>query len=210
MQLNSLFYINCISVKLFRNNFRKEGLIPAWERAVFVFSICQGGILSCGVLFPEQLCLQSQTEVWIQALKLCHGCVVLHSSLHLSFLICKSAHTPSIGMLLADGNNIRLEVTLQVGVHFFFIHQSWVLRSVVLRCSSSSVCQGSVLRTSWLLLTRQLHSSKHYILIEPCSKTGRQSWWGGSLLPRVNHWETFPSHPESGLARTRNTSDITQ
>ena len=86
---------------------------------MFVFSVCQGGILSCDVLFPELLCLQSQTQVWIQALRLCHGCVVWHSSLHLSFLIYKSAHTPSIGMLLADGNNIRSEVTLQAGVHFF-------------------------------------------------------------------------------------------
>ena len=57
---------------------------------------------------------------------------------------------------------------------------------------------------------KMAHSSEHHILIEPCSKTGRQSWWGGPLLPRGNHWDTFSSHPESGLARTRKTSDITQ
>lgn len=46
-------------------------------------------------------------------------CVVWPSSLPLSFFICKSAQSPSIGMLLADGNNIRSEVALQAGVHFF-------------------------------------------------------------------------------------------
>ena len=74
VQLNSLFYINCISVKLFRNNFRREGLTPAWEGAVF--SVCQGGIQSCDVLFPELLCLQSQIQVCIQALRLGHGYVL--------------------------------------------------------------------------------------------------------------------------------------
>lgn len=46
-------------------------------------------------------------------------CVVWYSSLPLSFLICRRAHAPSIGMHLADGDNIISEVTLQVGAHVF-------------------------------------------------------------------------------------------